>query len=1370
MKRKIGCLLAVTMLFSNISGVYAADTPDVGAAESIESSVDEMTEDSAAEVLYDSDPQADAEGPSTAAVPIDQLEEDTKNFIHIDYDTAEGSYKLTVKCDYTYTDTSTFKNNGVYAQIWTISALDGQNEVTGNVEIPETVEFEGKDYTVVSIKQSAFENCTMESVTLPSTIHEIQARAFLNCPNLKWAYISSSFDPERVNEDGVKIDVNTSNAQIASVVGDNAFAGCTALETVTINGFAKLGNYIFEGCTSLTDPYIGMDEAYVIASGAIKVDKNNIPVNQTFNVGTYLFSGCTALESYTFPENINTVGAFTFNGCTALEHVDTGVSLKSLATTAFTDCSNLKDINVGKTFSTALVYDFIASSPLFEGFTVDRENTKFLADEGILFNKVTGKVTDENGDTEVKTYSTVLYTYPPAKKDEEYVLPGTITTVTSKAFYAHKYLKSFMLNTAPTYTKSKTGEITSVVNKATLGEYVFYGAEKLHRVEFVTDTVIGSSDFEGSSVVEAEFDAVVAIGKNAFKDCISLAVLKHNVEPESFSNSTIGESAFSGCTSLKGKLTVNDFNYIGAKAFQNCTGITSLVLERTGSLKAYAFAGCTALENADISKMFDNTPLANDKYKSRYNITAGVMESYVFSGCTNLKECVFNTQLFKISEGTFENCTALEKVTNVNPEDMYVIGSKAFANCTSLVEAPYSRFLTRLDANAFINCSNLEKITLTKSAVIFNSTKNTGVFNGCEKLTIYAPEGTPAIDHAIANNIPYVFTDNDIRDEEFLILDEALDANGNITGIIAAYRGGFASLEIPADLTYNGYPVTMINDKFIGDQSMSDCSVKSFIKDIKLTGIKDIGVSAFSGCTKLEDVEFDDKCETIGNNAFYGCTSLYGAKESVDSETGEPILDSDGNPVMYSKPFVAPKNLKSIGTSAFQGCTGIEEIIFEEGGSVEVGTNAFKKCSNLKRILALGTKDIQQSAFESCTSLEEVKFSPTVENVYKYAFRGCTSLESVTIQSGMFLDDEAFANCTALERIVISPTSNAAFSTSAFKGSSENAYIVCQEGSAGYAYAQKSGVPVELAEFLDPSETSGYAVIKGALIFPEDIVTVTRNKQTLASGDHIYGDEQLVIALKDDLDPSIQYNVSLNGDLIDELPIIYTVKENENVELTVVTGAKIPLTTPEPVIVTRNNKQIKDGGYVIAGDVIKISATTDPYIAVSYIKCNGVSISSGKTYTVKDTDQAVEITATIKYYGKLTFPDDVTVKASSATVTSPYILKGSKREQFNITVPEAAEGTINAIFINGKYYAQGPTVTYMFDKPAGNVVGNLDITYKTIDESYIGSDNVLAFAKKVLRYCEGIADLTDAEKAAAELTGDGEVNIFDVMILSDIVR
>ncbi|MBR2341537.1 MAG: leucine-rich repeat protein [Clostridia bacterium] len=86
---------------------------------------------------------------------------------------------------------------------------------------------------------------------------------------------------------------------------------------------------------------------------------------------------------------------------------------------------------------------------------------------------------------------------------------------------------------------------------------------------------------------------------------------------------------------------------------------------------------------------------------------------------------------------------------------------------------------------------------------------------------------------------------------------------------------------------------------------------------------------------------------------------------------------------------VIPKNVKSIGDSAFMGCKSLKNIIIPNGVT-SIGRNVFFDCGNLTGVtIPDGIASIGERAFWACCSLTRVTIPASVNYIGKYAFGYC---------------------------------------------------------------------------------------------------------------------------------------------------------------------------------------------------------------------------------------------------------------------------------------------------------------------------------------------------------------------------------------------
>ena len=226
-----------------------------------------------------------------------------------------------------------------------------RNNYSGVVVIPNSVTYSGTTYSVTSIGDYAFRNCSyLTSVTIPESVTSIGNEAFYNCYNLTSVTI-----PESVTSIGeyafsycsglTSVDIPES----VTSIGDGTFWSCTGLTRVTIgNSVTSIGESAFTSCSGLKSVTIGNSVTSIGSSAfyrCYKLTGVTIP-NSVTSIGNRAFYGCNGLTSVTIPESVTSISDSTFSDCSGLTRVTIGNSVTSIGESAFSGCSGLTSVTI----------------------------------------------------------------------------------------------------------------------------------------------------------------------------------------------------------------------------------------------------------------------------------------------------------------------------------------------------------------------------------------------------------------------------------------------------------------------------------------------------------------------------------------------------------------------------------------------------------------------------------------------------------------------------------------------------------------------------------------------------------------------------------------------------------------------------------------------------------------------------------------------------------------------------------------------------------------------------------------------------------------------------------------------------------------
>ena len=781
-----------------------------------------------------------------------------------------------------------FSNSGVISVVdlsdcdWGYGAFEGCDRLkSANVNSAEDYMFNDcsalTDVVVDSgrIGQYAFSYCTaLKNVTISEGCSTVGDCAFIGCSALETIEIprSAVYWGTDVFHFATSLKSVVINSRITRLP-DYIFYGCTALEQVTLpESLLSIGEHSFFECTALTD--IALPES-IVEIGAHAFERCSslegvvLPGNLKL-LGQYAFANCDKMQSITVPVGVSSISAGTFSDCAALESVRMYDTVSGIKNAAFNRCSSLNTVY------------WMGNEEDWQSVTVEKNNDALGTAQLVCspnYRNVTVTL-DANGGSIACDEITVVYGSEygtlPTPERENYRFSGWYTTRTGGRYISSS---SFVTNGRPHTLYAHWSQLDC---EGTCGDNVSW---KLYDDGTILISGTGEmSQFDTMPWSEhmdeilgvAVADGIESICDNAFSDAL-------NIRSISLADSvkSIGNNAFKNCAVIKSVDFGNGLLSIGDNAFSGCSSLISVKFgDALASIGDYAFAECPLRSVAFPNgiKTIGDGAFARCKYLTSVFLPNELeaVGGFLFEECTALRSVELPNGVKSIGESAFSNC---EKLAELNiPDTVAELGSNAFYK-TALTSVKIPEGVKELSAYVFAYCKSLKEIILPETLEIIG--QMAFIDSGIEAIII--PNSVTTLGRGVFRHC---------KSLESVKLSSSLT---ELSGCLFWDCPKLKSVDIPEG-------VTRISDSF------RDCTaLESVTLPESLEFIDDY---AFIRCESLKEIQIPDKVWVIGRYAFAGCTAL--------------------------QTVTIPQNVKYLYDYAFENCSGLKEIIF-------LGSPAFRE-------------------------------------------------------------------------------------------------------------------------------------------------------------------------------------------------------------------------------------------------------------------------------------------------------------------------------------------------------------------------------------------------------------------------------------------
>ena len=525
-----------------------------------------------------------------------------------------------------------------------------------------------------------------------------------------------------------------------------------------------------------------------------------------------------------------------------------------------------------------------------------------------------------------------------------------------------------------------------------------------------------------------------------------------------YSVTSIGESAFANCKDLTSVTIPNSVSLINYRAFQYCNNLMTITSE---IVTPFTIGDILSSDNYSqrtliVPKNTKDEYQATDGWKNFTKIVevgdGGIVGQKFYANGIKYNIGENNTLSVISYDSKYAGIFIVPSQVTFNGIAYSVtsIGNYAFQSCT-LASIAIPNSVTSIGQYAFSGCSNLTSVIIGSGVTSIDSY----AFNGTNlKKTIWLTNTPPSGYSRASGAVNYVSNDqftslsNTVK---YQFLSSYFEIDGiryvpvspsekTCDAIDCVYDESAANTKIASTVAYKGVsmnvkniqPYLAYNNKFIKslavdydgelpNYAFTYCSnMQSATLSQKVSAI---GSYAFQGCSSLEAIEIPDIVTVLNDYAFQGCSSLKEVKLGSQLKTINQYTFGGCSAL----PFITiPSEVTNIYNNVFYDCTGLKIVnIADSESTLTFGSNGsnplFSSCPldyvYIGRDISYSTSSSYgYSPFYRNTSLREVKITNKETEISENEFYGCTNLQKITIGDGVTtIGKRAFSGASSLK-------------------------------------------------------------------------------------------------------------------------------------------------------------------------------------------------------------------------------------------------------------------------------------------------------------------------------------------------------------------